>query len=144
MNKEIKPKKGKTLGIIVGAIAFILAYFGTKQLFKTDLESNLQKAARELNEQTPVQMDQYTRLDSASAKGTTNFIYYYSLIDIEKSEVNLDTVNKYIRSGIIENVKTSPELKVYRDHNITMDYIYYDKNGDLVTKISVTPELYAE
>ncbi|MDO3695756.1 hypothetical protein QVZ41_12975 [Wenyingzhuangia sp. chi5] len=89
-----------------------------------------------------MQVDEFTRLDSASAKGVTNFTYYYSLLNLEKSEVDLESVDEIIRPGIIENVTNSPELKIYRDNNITMDYKYYDKNGEFVTLISVTPELY--
>lgn len=142
MNIEQKSNKGKLVGIIVGSITFALAYYGTQQLFKKDLESDLKKAAAEVNKQTPMQVDQFTRLDSASTIGKSKFIYYYTLIGIEKSEVNLDTVAKYVRPTIIENVKNTPELKVFRDNNITMDYKYYDKNGNFVNEISVTPDLY--
>ena len=142
MNKENNSKKGKTIRMVVGMIAFSLSYYGVQQLFKKDLESELKNASRELNRQTPMQIDEYSRLDSASTKGKTNFIYHYTLFDLEKSEVNLDTVNKYIKPNLIENIKNTPEFKVYRDNNITMDYKYYDKNGVFVTKISVTPELY--
>lgn len=141
MKKE-KSKKGKIVGIVVGMIAFALSYYGVQQLFKTDLEAELKNTALELNKQTPMQVDEFSRLDSASTKGKTNFIYYYTLFDLEKSEVNLDTVNKYIRPNLIDNIKNRAELKVYRDNNITMDYNYYDRNGVFVTKISVTPELY--
>ena len=142
MNKK-ETKKGKTIEIIVGAVVFTLFSYGVQQVFfKKDLESELKKIAVEINKKTPIQIDQYSRFDSASSKGKTNFIYYYTLFDLKKSEVNLDTVNKYIRPNIIENVKNSPDLKIYRDNNITMDYRYYDKNGVFVTEISVTPELY--
>ena len=70
------------------------------------------------------QQAKFSRLDSVSAKGKTSFIYYYTLINAEKLEVNLDTVNKYIRPNIIKNVKDSPELKIFRDNNITFDYKY--------------------
>ena len=142
MNEEKKSTKGKIVGLIIGAIAFAVSYYGVQQLFKNDLESELKDAASELNKQTPLEIDEFSRLDSASSKGKTNFIYYYTLFDLEKSEVNLDTVNKYIRPSIIENVKNSPELKVFRNNNIIMDYKYYDKNGEFATEISVTPELY--
>lgn len=142
MEQNKSTKKGKTIGIIVGAIAFAISYYAVKQFFKSDLELNLKKVATEFNKKGPQQIDQYTRLDSVSSIGKTNFIYHYTLINIEKSEVNLDTANKYVRPSIIENIKTSPELKIYRDNNITMDYKYYDKNGDFVIDISVTPEIY--
>jgi len=136
-------KNSKTVGVIVGLIAAAFSYyFVQKVVFKKDIASEIKTAAIEVNKQTPILIDEFSRLDSASTKGKTNFIYHYSLIGIEKSEVNIDTINKYIRPNIIDNVKNSPELKFYRDHNITMDYKYYDKNGAFVMTISVTPELY--
>ena len=141
MNKA-GSKKGTIVGFGVGAVFFALFFFGAQQFFKPDLESELKEVVLELNKQTPMQIDEYMRLDSAASKGTTNLIYYYSLFDMDKSEVNLDTVNKYLRPGIIENVITNPDLKVFRDNNITLDYIYYDKSGKFVTEISATPELY--
>ena len=99
MNKE-KSNKGTMVGFGVGAIVFALSFFGMQQLFKPNLESELREVALELNKQMPMQIDEYMRLDSASSKGKTNFIYYYTLIDIDKTEVNLDTVNKYIRRGL--------------------------------------------
>ena len=142
MKQEKEKKKGKIIGIIVGIVAFVLSYYGVQQLFKTDLESDLENTASEFNKQMPIQIDQSSRLDSVSAKGKTNFIYYYTLMNAEKLEVNLDTVNKYIRHNIIKNVKDSPELKIFRDNNITFDYKYYDRNGSFAMEISVTPEIY--
>lgn len=141
MDKK-ESKTGTIVGIVVGAIFFALSFYAAQQLFKPDLEAELKEIAMELNKQTPMQIDPYVRLDSAASKGKTNFTYYYTLIDMDKTEVNLDTVNKYIRPEIIENVKNSPELKVYRDNSITMDYKYYDRNREFVTEVSVTPELY--
>lgn len=142
MEQNKPTKKGKMMGMIVGAIAFAISFYVVQQFFKSDLELDLKKVATEFNKKGPQQIDQFTRLDSVSSIGKTNFVYYYTLIDMEKSEVNLDTVNKYVRPSIIENIKNSPELKIYRDNNITMDYKYYDRNGAFVLDIAVTPELY--
>lgn len=142
MTKIQSKKKANILGILVGIIAFLISFYGVKQLFKKDIAAELKKVAIEMNKQTPIAIDQYTRLDSTSSKGKTNFIYHYTLLDTKKSEVVMDTVNKYIRPNIIENVKNSPDLKTYRDNNISLDYRYYDKNGVFTMEISVTPELY--
>ncbi|MFD0976503.1 hypothetical protein [Salinimicrobium gaetbulicola] len=141
MDKQAS-KKGNIIGFAVGAIAFALTYYGVQQIFKPDMEKELKKVAVEINKQSPIQVDQLTRLDSASSKGKTNLIYYYTLLETERSEVNFDTVNKYIRSGIIESLKINPDVKVFRDNNITLDYNYFDRNGEFVTEISVTPEMY--
>lgn len=145
-----KPKQEKTkanrISIIVGAVAFAITSYGVQQLFFSPkpFDKQMKEAAIEVNKKCPMVVDEYSRLDSASAIDDKNFLYYYTLVDIEKSEVNLDTVNKYIRPNIISNVKNTPELKVFRDNKVTIDYNYYDKNGVFVTKISVTPEIYAE
>ncbi len=142
MEQNKENKKGKTVGIIVGAITFAITFFAVQQFFKSDVASELKKVASDFNTQGPMQLDQSLRLDSMGSIGKTNFIYYYTLLEIEKSEVNLDTVNKYVRPSLIENIKTSPELKIYRDNKITMDYKYYDKNGAFAMEIAITPELY--
>ena len=142
MTEDLPKKKSNIVGITVGVIAFFITFYAVKQLFKKDIATELKNVAIEMNKQTPIAIDQYTRLDSASSKGKTNFIYHYTLLDMAKSEVNIDTANKYIRPNIIENVKHSPELQTYRDNNITLDYKYYDKNGAFTMEISVTPELY--
>ena len=142
MSKEKKSTKEKTIAIMAGMLAFGLSSYGVQQLFKKDLESELKQMAVKFNKKTPMQIDEYTRLDSVGTTGKTNVIYYYTLLEAEKSEVNMDTVNKYIRPGIIENVKNSDDLKTFRDHNIIMDYKYYDKNGLFAMEFSVTPELY--
>ncbi|WP_029037266.1 hypothetical protein [Salinimicrobium xinjiangense] len=143
MNKK-ESKKGTLVGFGVGAIFFALFFYGAQQLFKPDLESELKEVAVELNRQSPVQIDEFTRLDSAASRGKTNLIYYYTLTGTEKSEVNVDTINKYLRPGVIENVKYHPDLKVFRDNNITLDYNYYDRNREFIAEISVTPDLYKD
>ncbi|MEM9722229.1 MAG: hypothetical protein AAGA10_23385 [Bacteroidota bacterium] len=146
MSKKNEEAQGSTLqqiiGTVVGLVAFALSFYGVQQLFKNDLETELKITAEKLNESTPIQVDEYTRLDSTSAIGKTNFIYHYTLFNQEKSEVNLDSVDKYFRPILIENIKNSPDLKIYRDNNITMAYRYFDKNGVFITEISVSPDLY--
>ncbi|PIF06699.1 MAG: hypothetical protein CSA36_00445 [Draconibacterium sp.] len=134
-------KKAKIIGALAYTAAFIIAFYGVQQLFRPNMEKKLAKAALEVNKQTPIQIDEYTRLDSASSIGKTKFVYYYTL-SMNSEEVNRDTINKYIRPGIIENVKNSPELKVFRDNNIEMNYRYYDRSGKHVLDILVTPDMY--
>jgi hypothetical protein len=99
-------------------------------------------AASEINKTCPIMVDQYTRLDNVLAMPDNACQYNYTLVNIDKSEVNLDIVKKYIKPGLINNVKTSPDLKIYRDNKTTMVYNYRDKNGVFILKYSVTPDMY--
>ena len=88
-------------------------------------------------------VDKDTRLDNAVALPGNVFQYNYTLINLNKDEVNPDTVKKYIEPAIINGVRTNPDLKIYRDNKTTMTYSYRDKNGVFILKIPVTPEMYA-
>lgn len=139
-----KSKKDILIQTVSFAITFVIAFFAVQHFFFNDknLEERLTDAAREVNNISPKMVDEYSRLDSASAVSDQIFKYHYTLVNMSKTEVNSDTVEKYIRPGIIENVKTSPDLKDFRDNKITMSYNYYDKNGDFVLNIDVSPEMY--
>ena len=87
-------------------------------------------------------VDQETRLDNAIALPENSLQYNYTLVNIESTEVNPDTVKKYIEPGIINLVKSSPDMKIYRDNKTTIIYNYRDKNGAFILKLAVTPEMY--
>ena len=143
---EDKGKSKKIIGTIVGILAFGLSYVAVQQLFfkPVTFDKAMMEAASELNKTCPVMVDEETRLDNAMALPDNIFQYNYTLINLDKSQVNIDTVKKYIEPGLINNVKTNPDLKVYRENKVTMAYNYKDKNGVFILKINVTPELYAE
>ncbi len=136
-------KKVKTL---VSVIVGIAVMFGVQHFFfkPPSFDKVMMEAASELNKTCPIMVDQYTRLDNAVALPDNSFQYNYTLVDIAQSEVNLDTVRKYIEPGIINNVKTNPDLKIYRDNKTTFIYYYKDKDGVFVFKLNVTPEMYEQ
>lgn len=87
-------------------------------------------------------VDQFTRLDNVTAMPGDCFQYNYTLIGKTVDEVNLDTAAKYVKPNIINNVKTNPDLKYFRDKNVTLIYNYRDKAGVFVVKYDITPNLY--
>lgn len=134
----------KKIGSIVGIIAFAVSFWAVQQVFfkPPSFDKAIMQAASELNKTCPIMIDQYTRLDNAIAMPNNALQYNYTLVNLEKAEVVLDTVKKYLNPTIIKNVKTNPDLKAYRDNQTTMIYYYRDKNGEFVYKLIVTPEMY--
>ena len=134
----------KISGSIVGIILFGLSYFAVQQIFfkPPSFDKVMMQAASELNKTCPVMIDQYTRLDNALALPGNSLQYNYTLVDLTKAEVNLDTVKKYLEPSIINNIKTNPDMKMYRENKTQMIYYYKDKNGEFVYKFVVTPDMY--
>jgi hypothetical protein len=140
-------KKGNTqkiIGVVAGIVFFAIAYYGVQQFFKPGFDKTLMEVASELNKTCPIMVDQDTRLDNAVALPGKIFQYNYTLVNYEKSQINIDTVRKYVQPNIVNTVRTNPDMKHFRDNKVTMDYHYKDKNGVFVLKISVTPDQYAD
>lgn len=137
-------KRKKLIGTIVGFIVFGIAYWGVQQMFfkQPSFNKEMMQVASELNKTCPIMVDDQTRLDNAVALPGNSFQYNYTLINLTKSEVNIDTIKKYLEPSIINNVRTNPGLKIYRDNKVTMIYYYKDKLGVFVHKLEVTPEMY--
>jgi hypothetical protein len=138
-------QKKKMLGMVFGIIAFGIASFAVQTLFfkAPTFDKAMMKAASELNKTCPIMVDSDTRLDNAVAMPNNTFQYNYTLVNLEKGEVNIDTVRKYIEPSIVNNVRTNPQLKSFRDNKVTMNYNYRDKNGEFVMEMKVTPDMYS-
>ena len=100
------------------------------------------EVASEINKSCPMMIDQVTRLDNAIALPGNSIQYNYTLINIEAADISADSLKKYMEPGIINGIKTNPDLKIYRDKKTTMVYNYRDKNGVFLMRFSVTPEMY--
>lgn len=137
-------EKKKTLGIVVSVIAFALSYFAVQQLFfkPPTFDNTLMQAASELNKKCPVMVDNATRLDNAEALPGNIFQYNYTIVTRNKAEINIEDVRKSIEPGIINGIKTSPPLKLFRDNKVTMVYNYKDKMGVFLFTLSIAPDKY--
>lgn len=78
--------------------------FGVQQLyFKTpSFDKEMMQAASEINKTCPVMIDEQTRLDNTVALPDNSFQYNYTLVNLTKAEINLDTVRKYLEPVIIK------------------------------------------
>ena len=141
-------RRKKIASTIAGAISFIIFFalgsWVAHQLFfkQPDFDETLIKVVSEMNKTTPVMLDEFTRFDSANALPGKTIQYNYTLVNDVQSEINYDNVKNLIEPYILENVRTKPELKIYRNHQTTFIYYYRDKDGIFVHKFTVTPDMY--
>jgi len=47
-----------------------------------------------------------------------------------------------IYPNTLNYVTNSPDMKIYRDNDVTFIYFYKDINGSFLTEWTITPELY--
>lgn len=142
--EKIVMKKPKLIPLIVGIIAFGVSFFGAKMLFNNSysFDQAMMKAASEINKSCPIMVNEDTRLDNAVAMPKNIFQYNYTLINLEKNKIIVEELREYIEPIVLNNVKTNPDMKDYKENKVTMAYNYRDKNGVFILKINVTPEMY--
>ncbi|MDR2005403.1 MAG: zinc ribbon domain-containing protein [Prevotella sp.] len=146
---EVKPKKmiqaQQLFGMIVGIIMCSLSYYGVQHFFfnKTPgIDKVLMESAGELNKSCPVMVDEETRFDNAIAMPNKTFQYNYTLLNFEKESTDTILIKSALEPGILNSVRTSPEMKYLRDNKITFRYYYKDKNSAYLFRINILPEQY--
>jgi hypothetical protein len=142
--KNNKNFKSQFFGVIVGMLAAALGgYLAQQVFFKTPaFDKVLMATASEINKTCPIMVDQYTRLENALALPNKTFQYNYTIIGIDRSQISIDTLEKYVKPGIINNIRTNPEMKELRDQKTTMIYYYKDEQGAYIHKFVITPDMY--
>ena len=147
MNVEIKMKNKLNIKTVIGVVlGFFVTFYLTQYFFKPSnyIDEVLVKVSSEINKNCPLIIDQYLTLDNTAAYPNKTLQYNYTIVDYEKSEINLDTVKKYVFGGVLENIKNNPDMRTLKDNKVTFSYYYKDKNGKFVTKYVVKPEMYEE
>ncbi|WP_445432239.1 hypothetical protein [Chryseobacterium indoltheticum] len=109
------------------------------------IDKELKEAAVTMNKMTPQILGEGVRLDSVSARENKTLQYNYTLTDDVKEELKPEEINGYktaAKEEALKSIKNSPDMKNFRENNITLKYMYYDKNGKPTTNFSVSPSDY--
>ena len=133
---------GKTILSVVIAMATV---YGVKAWLNKapETKSQFEYAAEAVNKQCPMMIDSDTRINNAVTSGK-EFKYFYTLVNTEAKDFNKEVFDQTLKPSLVNNIKTHPDLKIYRDHKMIMQYNYADKNGVHLSQIDVTPSDYLE
>lgn len=141
-----KGAKKKIIERSIGVVIFFITFFGVQQLFFTqsELDKEMTSIASELNKTCPVMVDSETQLDNTMALPDKVFQYNYTLVNADKSQVDILKMKNYLEPAILNLVKSSPQMQYQRDHKWTLNYNYRDKNGTHLLLLVITPKMYLE
>lgn len=137
----MQKKKISIPQMIVFGISFVLAYFAAQYFFsnnESSVQAMLIETSKELNKSMPKMMDAETRLDSASA-GNATLNYHYTLINVEKNngELDFEAIKTELMKNAQDNLDTNPVMKAYRENDISLHYIFKDKQQNSVFDYTV-------
>jgi len=106
------------------------------------LNKKLSEMASELNESTPVMLDQFTRFDQASVTADNVFRYHYTVLHPNNPDSLLENRFQSLRENILTLLSTNADLRIFTENEVTMEYIYSDENHRIIRTIRINPEDY--
>jgi hypothetical protein len=145
---EIETKKINIKYIIIVAIAATIGSIVGGYIIdgikgkRNNLDKILVEAANELNKNLPIMMDSETRLDSTMALPGKEYVYSISLINYTIDEINIEEFEKKIKPNLINNARTNSNMEIFRNNNVTLIYVYRDKNMNEIVTVKVTSKDY--
>jgi hypothetical protein len=114
-------------------ISALIAVLAASEPF--DVEKALRNTATHINQTAPRPIGNNAYLDGAEAYERT-LKYRFSFRRLTKEELSSAFTLKQTEF-LNEFVCSTPEMKVFVDHGVTLKYAYYDKHRKLVVIITV-------
>ncbi len=140
MNQTKKQSKITIILLLIVISVVIIQII--RQFLQIPLDKALIQTANTLNKKCPVNVDKEIRLDSVTALPNKILQYNYTFVNHLKKDLFVTYIRKNLEPDLIQLVKTSPELKSFRENGVIMSYNYNDKNGEFLLKILITPQIY--
>lgn len=139
-NKFSRKSFPVVVGLSIGvSIALLVNHFFFNN---PSYDEELKRAAKEITKSCPVMVDEQTRLDRVDGPGDNRIMYFYTLVKLNRSEVDAEAMKASLTPVLVEDVVTNAQMAINREHHTTMVYSYSDRNGEFLFSIEVTPEIY--
>lgn len=127
--------------LILTVAASLLLMKCTTNTDKT-LHKELIKRAAQLNQSTPVALDQHTRFDSVGVSANNVFKYYYTITNIDNPHELIAFQREEMLEEMDKMYATDKSLQFFVKNKVTMEYIYRDTMQNVVDIITIETNKY--
>lgn len=134
-------KKGKKIKFLLAMVVSLLFVQCTGNGDKA-LHKELVKRAAELNQSTPVTLDQHTRFDSVGVSEENVFQYYYTITNISNPHKLIASKKEEMLQMMDKMYDTDKALQFFVANSVVMEYIYKDKDQNVVDIITIDSKKY--
>lgn len=139
-SKEKKKFPRAILFLIILSVLLVLRF--TMSDNEISFDKIMKHTASELNKTCPQQVDKDTRLDSASVHKNKTFRYNYTCLNFNKDSMDVEMFAMSVKPAMINNAKTNPDLQLFRDNNVILEYYFRDGLGKFMTRVEIVPAEY--
>lgn len=134
---------GIVLGIIVVGVGYrVVGYYVVNKLLTPAFDQQMMVMASEINKTCPLMVDAATQLDNTICLPNKTFQYNYTLVGVDKNQVDTNELKDILEPTIISQLQSNPQMQAFRDNYVTINYLYRDKTGAYLAMITISPEEY--
>jgi hypothetical protein len=139
-------RRKRLLNVVVTMMGVAIGSAGVRMFVnpKPSIDKVLLVATSEWNKNCPFMVDNQTRMDNAIALPDHTVQYNYSLVRLDARQIDTAMFHQAMEPGVINAIKTNPQMKLFREQKVQFVYNYRDKKGIYIAKLTVTPDMYAE
>jgi len=131
---------GVGLGVVVSGLMKPIVEENIEPWFEKErINAEIVFAATVANLNLPQMADKVTRIDKV-IPGDLKITYVYSLVEVEKPELDLVMFEGTIRARLTNVACTNKEYLFFLAKDVTVEFTYLDRNGVEIAAIAVTPE----
>ncbi|MDR0659713.1 MAG: hypothetical protein LBG19_02700 [Prevotellaceae bacterium] len=135
-------KKANVLKTLV-AVATIFVGFTFAQC-GSSIDKQFKEAAEILDAACPMDMGGGMRLDEVKAESGKKLIYAATISSISVDDAEAQMFVAMLKPMMVQAIKSdnSRGIKIMKDLEATMVYIFHDRNGKLLTEVELLPKEY--
>lgn len=118
-------------------------YYVDKELGHTDediqTKSLLKAIIKDLNAQCPIDYgtNQLNKVSAINFPGNFTLLYHFIVKDRSYDEIDWNELRQEQQKNISNLYHTSDDFKTFRDRNISLQYLFYDKNENIGTIVMI-------
>ncbi len=132
--------KSKQIYLLVLILSLLFAVGCSNKNKELNIELN--KMAYNLNQDAPAQLDENTMFIKAEVDSTNTFKYIYRIVNTDKPADLLNEMESQMKANLKEAFKLNPDLRIFTENNVIIEYVYMDEDDNVVRTITVTPQDY--
>jgi hypothetical protein len=103
---------------------------------KSKIENDLINASKVINRGLPIMIDAQTRADTTLAVGM-QFIYKYTLLNIASENFDTKKFRDALEPALLKANRADEAAVPLFKQGVDYVYIYFDKNGVLITSVTI-------
>ena len=108
-----------------------------------DNEMVLRATVEQVNALTPIEVDEITRLDSASYQLPATLRYHYTLSIDSLSVAERADMEEYMRATLPDRIREEKGSEALGRLGVELQYCYFNPSGKLLLELAVAPTEYA-